>query len=82
LDQGVPLFSEITFPNNDPKRSRHQFLSEDWLKSCDFYNGVINVHYFDSIRELNAKQGDGRPTLSTDNKDRVYASWKKILKQL
>jgi len=82
LGQGSPLFSEITFANFERQRSRDQFLTEDWLRSADFYNGTINVHCFDSMRELETKAHSAGPMLSTDNKDKVYESWKKILKQL
>ena len=73
LDQGVPLFSEIVFPNNIPERQAHNFLNENWLKYSDFYNGTIKSNHFDSTFNI---QNKIKPL---KNKPEIYNKWKKIL---
>jgi hypothetical protein len=48
---GVPLFSEITFTNNNPYRQASRFLNKEWLSCSDFYNGTIECSHFNSVQE-------------------------------
>jgi len=79
---GVPLLSELTFGGVDPRRNRANFLNEQWLKTCDFYNGTYKVNYFDSFSEL--KQLLKSNSLITNNKDKekIKTSWKEIITRI
>lgn len=78
IDQGCPLFSEITFPNSNPKRQQNIFMSKEWLQYSDFYNGTIKANLFNSLEFENCYI----PMETSSNKDRIYGLWLKILNSL
>ncbi len=51
IKAGIPLFSEITFSNNNADRKSSNFLTKEWLSYSDFYNGTIECSYFKSLEE-------------------------------
>jgi hypothetical protein len=78
INNKIPLFSEIVFPNNNPDRQPNLFLNKKWLSYSDFYNGTIKASFFqlDNIK---------KPEINIDyqsNKDIIYSLWTKILNEL
>jgi hypothetical protein len=78
IEQGCPLFSEIVFPNRNPKRQPNIFMNKDWLQYSDFYNGTIKADLFDSLEFENSYI----PVESLSNKDMIYGLWQNILDNL
>jgi hypothetical protein len=78
INKGLPIFSEIVFPNNNPDRQPYLFLNEDWLRYSDFYNGTIKANLFDSLEFENFNINIDFPS----NKIMIYESWKNILNNL
>lgn len=76
LSHGVPIFSEIVFPNSNIDRQPKQFLTKEWLSLSDFYNGVVKVNYFDSNFVFSE---DIKPE---SNKDMIFNEWSKILQNI
>jgi hypothetical protein len=72
-EHNIPLFSEIVFPNNNPQRQASQFLNKDWLSLSDFYNGTLDVNYFD----LGFNFSNGATPKS--NKEMIFEKWSEIL---
>ena len=75
LANGVPLFSELVFPNDLPERQLHLFLNKKWLSYADFYNGTIRASYFNSLDELKID----KRRRGAVKEDRVLDLWKKVL---
>ena len=78
INNGVPIFSEIVFQNNNPNRQAHLFLNKEWLSYSDFYNGTIKANLFESLNISKSK-------IDVDyysNKDIIYESWIKTLNKL
>lgn len=69
----IPIFNEIVFPNSNPDRQASQFLTREWLSLSDFYNGTLQVNYFDHHSLFD---GNIQPT---SNKEMVVEKWKQIL---
>lgn len=82
INQGIPLFSEIVFPNNFLERQAEKFLNKQWLKLADFYNGTIKVNYFNSIKELLYIINFPEKEKPISNKELVFSKWKKIINKL
>jgi hypothetical protein len=78
LKNNIPIFSEITFPNNNPDRQSHLFLNKEWLSCSDFYNGVIDVEFFESFDFKTSNKN----IKDMQNKDSIYKSWTDILNKL
>ena len=78
IKEGVPIFSEIVFPNNDPNRQANLFLNKDWLANCDFYNGTVKTKLFSSLKFENSNINVD----SFSNKSIIYKSWINILNNL
>ena len=76
IKQGVPLFSEIVFPNNISDRKNTSFLTREWLQLSDYYNGTIQCNYFDSDFIFNT------PLEIKSNKDIIFDKWNKVLERL
>lgn len=76
INSGVPIFSEITFPNNQQNRQREIFLTKEWLQYSDFYNGTIKCNYFDSDFTLN------NSVKNLKNKGLIYHKWELILQNI
>jgi hypothetical protein len=82
IKDGIPLFSEIVFPNRLENRQNDNFLNEKWLRYSDFYNGTIKSQEFESFEDLfniinKNKIENIKKTIN--NKDIVYEKWKQIL---
>lgn len=76
IKNGIPLFSEIVFPNKNPDRQIDSFLNQEWLKYSDFYNKTIECNLFNSLdlkQLFNFKQ---------KNYDTIMNSWSIILSSL
>jgi hypothetical protein len=80
IQNNIPLFSEITFPNSIPERQSHNFMNELWLSKSDFYNGTIKCQYFDQKTDLENIKIDKIKKQS--NKDIVYDRWENLIKKL
>jgi hypothetical protein len=76
IEDGIPLFSEIVFPNSTNDRQKKAFLNKEWLSLSDFYNGTIKCNYFDEKFNL-----DDIITTSS-NKDFIYEKWQNILSKI
>jgi len=74
INNGVPLFSEIVFNNNNPNRQANLFLNKEWLMYSDFYNNTIECEYFKSFDFKNLFKKPIR-----NNKDKIYDMWNKII---
>lgn len=78
INNGVPIFSEIVFPNNNPNRQPYLFLNKEWLSYSDFYNGTVKSNLFESFNISKSK-------INIDycsNKDIIYELWEKTLNKL
>jgi hypothetical protein len=76
VEQGYPVLTEITFPTNDPKRNRKNFLKKEWLRYSDFYNGTVKCNYLDKNLKLKYN------VTNTSNKDSIFFKWEKILEKI
>ena len=76
VNSQVPIFSEITFPNNQQNRQKDIFLTKEWLQYSDFYNGTIKCNYFDSSFNLT------NSVKTLKNIDYIYNQWESILKRI
>jgi hypothetical protein len=76
IEDGVPLFSEIVFPNLTNNRQKKAFLNKEWLSLSDFYNGTIQCNYFDEEIRLEKKS---KPI---NNKDIIFDKWEKLINNL
>lgn len=79
LSRGIPLFSEIVFPNRLSNRQPLKFLTREWLSKSDFYNGTIACEFSDTVEDL---FGPIKNNHYHSNKPRVYEAWRKILSTL
>ena len=79
---GTPLFSELTFGGVDQRRNRSNFLNEQWLKTCDFYNGTYIVNYFNSFEELRTILKSDNLQANNKDKEKIYSQWSDILKRI
>jgi hypothetical protein len=77
INNGVPLFSEIVFNNNNPNRQSNIFLNKQWLLYSDFYNGTIKCSYFNSLDIKNIQLN-----LQENNKNKIMNLWNNILLSL
>lgn len=82
INNGIPLFSEIMFPNRDSKKQKNLYLNEEWLKTSDFYNGTLKCHYFNSTKEISELTSKNLPNINKSNKDYVYVKWNQILNNI
>lgn len=76
IKNGIPLFSEIIFPNVYSERQRKYFLNKDWLMLSDFYNNTIKCNYFDEKFNLD------NTIITSTNKDFIYQKWEKLINKL
>lgn len=78
LGRKVPIFSEITFPSAVWERQPCHFLNEKWLKLSDFYNGVIEANYFDSLEGATKIKNLSSSKIKY-NKNEIYLKWERII---
>lgn len=76
IEKGVPIFSEIVFPNQNPNRQAYFFLNKEWLSYSDFYNGTINSHLFESF------EGKKNQLANLSNKAIIYSKWENVLNRI
>lgn len=76
IGQGVPLFSEIVFPNQNSNRQAKFFINKEWLSYSDFYNGTVISNLFESFEDQKIKLG------SSNNKTIIYNKWENVLKRI
>lgn len=76
IKQGVPLFSEIVFPNSTDNRQSKTFLNKEWLSLSDFYNGTIQCDYFNEEIELEKK------SKFVNNRDSIFSKWQQLINNL
>ena len=82
VKNNIPIFSEIMFPNNNAEKQKEIYLTEEWLKLSDFYNGTIQCNYFNSPEDIIEKTHQNPIKTNISNKDLIYNNWSSILKQL
>lgn len=74
IEKGIPIFSEIVFPNNSKDRQSSLFLNKEWLSYSDFYNGTIKANYFEDIDAENTNE-----ILNNSNFEKIMNSWDRII---
>ena len=77
IEDKIPLFSEIVFPNQLKHRQENNFINSSWLKYSDFYNGTIEAHLFNNIEEINLNQ-----TYARVDREYVIEKWNKKLNKI
>lgn len=77
IQNKIPLFSEIVFPNKLKNRKKNNFINTEWLKYSDFYNGTINVNQFNDIYQIQSNE-----IQSKINKEYIIEQWIKKLREI